>query len=475
MTGNREKRITVNLAEYDTIFLSKYFASTEQGGHSKNCRLHDEDRAIVEQLRNLKTGIEILQLRDDVRISVRSRVGHVGFRDFDLVIWPKFAPLKDGNVKENPLALLLQYAFEWKHLKRFGKRLTPDVFFADILVHELVETAREIQRRGPFQEYRKERRELSDLRGRLDFPACLKHAGIPSATLPCVYYRRSLDNILNRTLCAGLRLASFTAKSVHLKKECRSLADTFAIYVTENRLDAKMLNAAHRSLNRLNAHYEHAVRTVRLLYKGTGGFVHGEKHRASVRIPGFLFDMNTLFENVFARLLAENLDPRIYKTGKGEIAQKAVGLFSYDEKFGPGGAIMPGRPDIVVEKNDGTVRIVLDAKYKEYFKAEGNNAGGPSKNDLYQLSVYALTCSEYPNRTFRSTILYPAEPNAEKKPQKIDLKRCFGDGSEPLCSVLLRPIDMEKLAKLVSEGSKAERRRFALELIGENDGVSGLS
>ena len=96
----------------------------------------------------------------------------------------------------------------------------------------------------------------------------LRRGGVPSETMPCEFYRRSLDNIMNQVLCAGLWLSVAIAKSPQLKSKCHCLADTFAQSVTEKALDHRLIADAKRGLNRLNAHYENVITIIEILYTG---------------------------------------------------------------------------------------------------------------------------------------------------------------------------------------------------------------
>ena len=410
------------------------------------------------------TGIEVDALRNgNLRIKGNALVGHIAFENFDLVILPKFVPLRTTDGKESPLATLLLYAYNFEHLKDkiVGEQRSLDTLFSEILIHCLCEEIHAIQRRGLFRHYRQERRDLSVIRGKIDIKTWLLRGGIPSETMPCVFYRRSLDSILNQTLCAGLRRSVAITKSPELKSQCRFLADTFALDgVTDRSLDCRMLAGARRGLNRLNAHYENAIRIVQMLYEGSGGFVFGDPHQGQVRIPGFFFDMNKLFEIVIGKFLKDNL-PREY--GIGLQNQNVRNVFFYEQRKPP-----VIKPDIIVSKNGGAELFVLDTKYKDIGKELDENIeigkGNPSTADLYQLSVYALTCSK---PIPQARIIYPGKDNILRR---IALHPSADVGGNDLCEITLKPIDMKKLAKTIDGNSDKEKQDLACEIIGEQPG-----
>jgi 5-methylcytosine-specific restriction endonuclease McrBC regulatory subunit McrC len=456
------KRLRIVLSEYGNPIEQKHLKTDEgevtalKGGivlrgtiDQHNLCWNTEDEELAETLKSV-TGIEIDALRNgNLRIKANSHVGHVAFSTFDLVILPKFDHLVD--TQESPLLTLLAYAFNLDNLKIVGTQISPAAYFAEILIHWFLKEVHNIQRRGLCQQYLRERRDLSVIRGKIDLKTWLRRGGIPSERMPCVFHRRSLDNILNQTLCAGLRRSVAIASSDSLKSECRYLADNFVLDgVSDRSLDYRMLADARRGLNRLNAHYEKAVQIVRMLYEGSGGFVLGDPHREQVRIPGFFFDMNDLFERVVGRFLQENL-PSAYKV---RLQTKRGGFFY-------GGRVRIINPDIIVLKTIGAEQYVLDTKYKDI------GQGIPQNADLYQLSVYALSCSRYQNTPKRrARIVYPADSNAEER--RIDLRQ--GKHSDDLCSITLHPVNLIGLAGMIDKGDKERRERYALKIIGERTG-----
>lgn len=464
VVSQERKRISIELLEYEPI--EKNWAEL---GLENERRLNEPDRELAETLKPLK--IEVDELNRGLYVKADSWVGHAAFDSFDLVILPKFEQLVQrknktyGNVeneKHSPLAALLAYAFDFDQLRPVGFQLSPEAYFAEILVHWLLEEIRNIRRRGPFQRYHKEHRDLSVLRGKIDLKTYLRRGGVPSETMPCVFHHRSPDNILNQTLCAGLRRGAGVVKDRKLKSDCRFLADTFALFVTEKTLDRRMLADAFRGLNRLNAHYANAVKIVRLLYEGSGGFVHGDRHADQVRIPGFFFDMNVLFEKVVKKFLEENL-PKRYVV----LYNKSDRIFS---GFRNGVEILPGkkwqaRPDFIVEDEAAGKRIVLDTKYIKI---------GPGNEPLEQLCLYALAFSGSgvaPDR--RATILFPDHSeNRDMRPWNVKLHRYDEDAGKAICDITVRPIDMIKIVELIMDDSEhaAERRRhYAETMIGEKE------
>ena len=117
--------------------------------------------------------------------------------------------------------------------------------------------------------------------------------------------------------------------------------------------------------DRLNAHYREVVALSRMVLR------HSEyqAERGTVRAPGFLVDMNQLFQDFLTVALREELG--VSKDRFGE-----SGINSLDE-----GGQVSLRPDLVWRDRGGCV-FVGDAKYKNIA-----NKGVPNA-DLYQMLAY---------------------------------------------------------------------------------------
>ncbi|MFH9569606.1 McrC family protein [Streptomyces sp. NPDC017230] len=125
---------------------------------------------------------------------------------------------------------------------------------------------------------------------------------------------------------------------------------------------------------RLNARYRHALRLAEVLLGG-GSVEHAP---GGLRIDGFLFDMNQLFEDFVTVALREALK------GAGRVA-RLQDSHHLDEA-----SAIRMRPDFVLYGPGGTPCAVADAKYK------AEKRGGYPDADLYQMLAYctALGLSE---------------------------------------------------------------------------------
>ncbi|MEV2210406.1 restriction endonuclease [Streptomyces sp. NPDC050997] len=122
--------------------------------------------------------------------------------------------------------------------------------------------------------------------------------------------------------------------------------------------------------NRLNARYHHALHLAGLVLDGASA----EHLPGGLRMNGFLFDMNKVFEDFVCVALREAL-----AAYGGHATLQARNIY-LDE----GGAIRM-RPDLVWYGESGVPLVVADAKYKA-----GRPQGYPDA-DLYQMLAYCTS------------------------------------------------------------------------------------
>ncbi|MFF3540915.1 McrC family protein [Streptomyces platensis] len=119
--------------------------------------------------------------------------------------------------------------------------------------------------------------------------------------------------------------------------------------------------------SRLNSRYQHALHLARAILEGASV----EHLPGGLRINGFLFDMNKVFEDFVCVALREAMSPY---GGRGVLQAKGVHL-DEDRR-------VRMRPDFVWYGERGRPLVVADAKYK------AGKAGGYPDADLYQMLAY---------------------------------------------------------------------------------------
>jgi 5-methylcytosine-specific restriction enzyme subunit McrC len=146
-------------------------------------------------------------------------------------------------------------------------------------------------------------------------------------------------------------------------------------------LNPSTLRSLKHSASRLTAAYDPAFALVRLLMAGCG--ISATPGEESLELPGFLFDMNMLFQEGLGRFLRDWL-----ADAKVSEQYRLTDIFQYQPLFNPRAKRAPTpRPDYVMSRGNQIVAIA-DAKYRDLWDRDL-----PS-GMLYQLSVY-------PNRRIR--------------------------------------------------------------------------
>ena len=274
-----------------------------------------------------------------------------------------------------------------------------------------------------------------------------QNGGVIEAALPCTYYPRREDNLINQVLLAGLRLGARLTTQLELRVMLRRLASQLEISVSTICLDRDTINRLTPHRSRLTAAYDPIFTLITLLVEAYGVSLGSSEQ--TTNLPGFLFDMNRFFEALMSRFLRENLAVR-YEV---QDQFKLQGMMRYAVNPKRRRAPTP-RPDYVVKEN-GRVVAMLDAKYRDIW------ANDLPREMLYQLAMYALSQGS----DGRATILYPTLGN-DARSEVIEIRE-LTHGSK-LAYVVLRPVNLGKLRELIDNRTRhgeRERQAFTRSLV----------
>jgi len=379
--------------------------------------------------------VDLLELRQGLTIQTRQYVGSLQLGDLRLTILPKITGL--------PLLNLLRYAYNLRNLDFFS----PLDFgaesnqFQDLLIQQLALEASELLRRDLHRRYERGHESMASPRGRVDFGELAKHGGFVNATLPCTYFARIENNILNQCLFGGLLMASKLTDDLVLRSHLRQSARILGQSVASVPLTMRSLQKSMTAINRLTLAYLPALTVIQILLEGQGLSL--ESEQPQMRLPGFLFDMNRFFQALLDRFLRDNL------TGFTMHSEHQLrNMLFYHPQHNPFHWVSPTpRPDFAILDGKRVVAL-LDAKYRDI----GQN--GLPREMLYQLSMYAFSHG----RPGKSTILYPTT-STDTREAWLEIDHPIT--GEHLARVILRPINLVLFEQLICTGSVSQRAKVA--------------
>jgi 5-methylcytosine-specific restriction enzyme subunit McrC len=223
-------------------------------------------------------------------------------------------------------------------------------------------TAEQAVGRGLRRDYRQEEGRLVTLRGRVDLAAQLRTPGAVSP-VACRFDEYTADILENRALKAAARRL---LRLPGVRPATRRLLERLVVQLDEVADVAVEPSAVDRIVfNRLNRHYEPALRLAALVLRNTSLLDRVGAADASA----FLLDMPTLFQRWLTDRLARHLRRRL-----SIVSEPLVHLGDHRR--------VPMLPDFVFHDPEGRVVYGGDAKYKLTSDGRGRNA------DYYQLFAY---------------------------------------------------------------------------------------
>ncbi len=398
--------------------------------------LSPTDHRLAERLTH--TGrMEVLELASCLELRTTSFVGRVAFSELTVTISPK--------ISGAPLLSLFRYAYGLRQLDLYGAAdfASSSWSFQDLIIRQLAAEASELLQRGIHREYERVRADLASPRGRIDFACYIHVTRGTETTLPCVYHPRSENTLLNRVLLAGLNLAADLAIDTELKGHVRRLSREFGAMVAAQLLDTQAMSDAWHAMDRRTSVYQPAFRLIDLLLGAQGLAL--DEQGSSVRLEGFLFDMNRFFQALLSRFLREHLN-----SVDVHDEFRLRDIFSYEQRRNPLGRRNPSlRPDFVLLRN-ATIVAVLDAKYRDLW------AQPLPREMLYQLALYALGRS---GAIREAVILYPTLDGGAREQAIIVQEPLRG---RPQARIALRPVNLLELETQLREWRSARLRREAL-------------
>ena len=408
---------TVDLLEWQR-------ATPESHAELRNLSLSlgPQERAMLARL-DQRSMVTMQELRNGVAVSTTSYVGSIRAGSLAVRIAPK--------LKGPSFSALLAYAvgLPVSLLPEHDVPLTVSAF-QDLVVSSLTAEISRLLAGGIYRTYRTREAPLTTPRGRILF-SDLARGSMTTAALPCRFDERHENVLPNRVLLAGLDLAVRLAVNHDIRARAQRFRAILGEWVESVELSGETFRALRDGSSRLTSSYEPAFGLIRLLVAGSGVGLGGGSEPTEV--PGFLLDMNRLFQDALERFLSEWLE------GATVMPQyRLEDVFRYEPEFNPRRQRPPmPRPDFVLCQR-GQVIAITDAKYRDLWE----QSLPPSM--LYQLSVYALSHADC-----RTAVILYATTATSADEARIAISDPIRGGIRAW--VVLRPVSLPVLADLVRQ------------------------
>ncbi len=289
-----------------------------------------------------------------------STVGALEIGDLSVLIEPKI-----GIPQLLSLACYAMGMIRLQDLRKFD--FSTEEALPDVLACALASAARQAFRRGLLHGYRTEEEALFGIRGRIRFDDQLRRRFAIAMPVEVRYDEFTNDILANQLVkAAGARLGEMQLRSQEAR---RGLGWINGMLAGVSWVEFSARNVPEIAFDRLNEHYRLVVELARLILR------HSEfqSARGGVRAPGFLVNMDELFEEFIRRALLEALgvSDRTFRKVK-----RRDGVWLDQEHR------VRLEPDLSWWVG-GECQFVGDAKYKRIAHQHAPNA------DLYQLLAYA--------------------------------------------------------------------------------------
>jgi len=346
----------------------------------------DEARTLTESDRKLvrRLGPRRLIVRElcrGIEIQATSYVGIVPFDAFTVQIQPW--------ITHEDFLRIIDYAYGVRRAELLptGIASIEAGHVTDLLIAVTAGAVRNLITRGLHQSYLEHEETMPTARGKVMF-AGLATNPAPAVALPCRFEKRSTDIQLNRVVTAIMGLARKLVTSTELLLRVSRYHEYLRSLSTPVTLSEGVFSQALGNLNRLTTHYETVLRLGWLIFLAASP---SSAETPGLQFPGFLLDMNRVWEDFLERLLREFFPPgyRVMAQSKLESPYHVVK-----------GHTPRHRPDLVVLDPNGRRVCIVDAKYKFYDRRH------VASGDLYQLTVYGLADT---TGAARAMALYPGE------------------------------------------------------------------
>ena len=309
-------------------------------------------------------------------LRARGVVGVIATPDCQLEILPKIEGAGESGVDNATLRHRLIYMLALALDIRIDVRAVTQLAWQrhtilELLIRLYCSKLADAVRQGIPQLYTSQEDDLPVLRGRLDVTRQFSTLAVSPQKLACRFDARSPDIPLNQIMRAAIGKLSRLAQAQENQRALRELS--FA-YADISEVSPAALRWDLIVLDRTNTRWRELLSLARLFL--------GDRHQQTSAGPidghALLFEMNVLFEEYVARLLARTLaDTNLRVSAQGGHRDC---LFEGDT------GRFRTRPDLIVRQGS-RIALIIDTKWKRITRIDDPKRG-VNQADVYQLMAY---------------------------------------------------------------------------------------
>ena len=309
-------------------------------------------------------------------LRARGVVGAIATPDCQLEILPKIEGAGESSVDNatlrhrliHMLAVALDIRIDAGAITQLGwQRYT----ILELLIRLFCGKLADAVRQGMPRQYTDQEDDLPALRGRLDVTRQFSTLAVSPQKLACRFDALSPDIALNQVMRAAISKLTRLAQAPDNQRTLRELS---LAYADISQVCPGALRWDLIVLNRTNTRWRELLSLARLFLSDR----HQQTSAGSIDGHALLFEMNVLFEEYVARLLARVLAGTDLRVS----AQGGHRDCLYDGETGR----FRTRPDLIIRRGS-RVAFIIDTKWKRITRTDDPKQG-VSQADVYQLMAY---------------------------------------------------------------------------------------
>ena len=310
-------------------------------------------------------------------LRARGVVGVIAARDCQLEILPKIEGAGEAGVDDATLRDRLIHMLAVARDIRIDPGIAAQLAWQrdtilELLIRLFCNKLADALRQGMPQQYTDREDDLPALRGRLDITRQFSVLAASPQMLACRFDERSPDVALNQVMKAATSKLSRLARAPDNQRALRELGFAYADILV---VPLGVLRWDRIVLDRTNTRWRELLSLARLFLEDR----HQQTSSGSIDGYALLFEMNVLFEDYVARLLAWALAD----TGLRVSAQGGHRDCLFEGEMGR----FRTRPDLIIREGS-RVAVIIDTKWKRLAARTYDPKCGVSQGDVYQSMAY---------------------------------------------------------------------------------------